>query len=65
MRRVFVTGFVTAVFGTMLASCSSGPTPPDWQLQAKPALDAALTQPAQEHCLGGAARVDEPLATFS
>ncbi len=34
--------FVIAVFGTMLASCSSGPTPPDWQLQAKPAIEAAV-----------------------
>lgn len=42
MRRRFVTGFVTAVFGTMLASCSSGPTPPDWQLQARPAIEAAV-----------------------
>lgn len=42
MRRRFVTGFVTAVFGAMLASCASGPVPPDWQLQARPAIEAAV-----------------------
>ncbi|WP_298828493.1 hypothetical protein [uncultured Piscinibacter sp.] len=26
-----------------LAACSSGPLPPDWQLQAKPALEAAVS----------------------
>ncbi|WP_341891551.1 hypothetical protein [Variovorax sp. YR752] len=31
-----------AVFSVMLAGCSSGPVPPDWQLQARPAIEAAV-----------------------
>lgn len=38
MRPAF---FIT-VFSVMLASCSSGPVPPDWQLQARPAIEAAV-----------------------
>jgi len=34
--------FGTAVFSAMLASCSSAPVPPDWQLQARPAIEAAV-----------------------
>lgn len=34
--------FVTTMFSVMLASCSSGPVPPDWQLQARPAIEAAV-----------------------
>lgn len=26
-----------------LAACSSGPTPPDWQLQARPAIESSIT----------------------
>jgi hypothetical protein len=38
MRRASI----IAVFGVMLASCSSGPAAPDWQLQARPAIEAAV-----------------------
>ncbi len=31
-----------AWFGLVLAACTSGPLPPDWQLQAKPAIESAL-----------------------
>ncbi|MGD9833374.1 MAG: hypothetical protein AB7U92_11545 [Piscinibacter sp.] len=33
---------VVLVLAAALAACSSGPTPPDWQLQARPAIDAAI-----------------------
>lgn len=28
--------------GAAVAACSSGPTPPDWQLQARPAIESAI-----------------------
>lgn len=34
--------FVVLALSAALAACSSGPTPPDWQLQARPAIDAAI-----------------------
>ena len=34
---------VTLATATLLAACSSAPLPPDWQLQAKPALEAAVS----------------------
>ncbi len=37
--RPHALAFVAAL---LLAACSSGPLPPDWQLQGKPALDAAI-----------------------
>ncbi len=37
MRRTAV-----LVLAAALAACSSGPTPPDWQLQARPAIEAAI-----------------------
>ncbi len=36
------TPFVLAV-AAALSACSSGPTPPDWQLQARPAIDSSIT----------------------
>ncbi len=33
---------VVLVLGAALAACGSGPTPPDWQLQARPAIDASI-----------------------
>jgi len=33
---------VVPVFAAALAACSSGPPPPDWQLQGRPAIDAAI-----------------------
>jgi len=32
-----------AAVAGLLAACASGPLPPEWQLQAKPALDAAVS----------------------
>lgn len=31
-----------ACLGVVLGGCSSGPLPPDWQLQARPAIESAL-----------------------
>ena len=38
MRRAFL----IATLAATAAGCSSGPTPPDWQLQARPAIEAAV-----------------------
>lgn len=38
MRTPFV-----LVVAAALAACSSGPTPPDWQLQARPAIESSIT----------------------
>lgn len=34
---------VVLLVAAALAACSSGPTPPDWQLQARPAIDSSIT----------------------
>lgn len=34
---------VVLLMAAALAACSSGPTPPDWQLQARPAIDSSIT----------------------
>lgn len=33
---------VVLLMAVALAACSSGPTPPDWQLQARPAIDSSI-----------------------
>jgi hypothetical protein len=33
---------VSLLLAAALAACSSGPTPPDWQLQARPAIEASI-----------------------
>lgn len=38
MRRATLLAFCSAA----LAACASGPLPPDWQLQARPAIESAL-----------------------
>lgn len=35
-------GVLALLVATMLAGCSSRPLPPDWQLQGKPAIEAAV-----------------------
>lgn len=35
--------FATLAAAALLAACSSGPLPPDWQLQARPALEGAVS----------------------
>lgn len=35
-------GLAFALFGSLLASCASGPPPPDWQMNARQAIDAAV-----------------------
>lgn len=34
--------WLVLIAAASLTACSSGPTPPDWQLQARPAIDASI-----------------------
>ena len=37
------TATVACCIAALLAACSSGPLPPDWQLQSKPAIESAVS----------------------
>lgn len=59
---IFARIIAPIMFGALLAACASGPRPPDWQANAKGALDASVDDYLKGHTAAAAAQFREARA---
>ena len=59
---IFARIIAPILFGALLAACASGPRPPDWQANAKGALDASVDDYLKGHTAAASAQFREARA---